>query len=611
MRKLTVLAAAVAGALSVPLSAAPFSDFYVFGDSLFDAGNIQKGLRFTNRVGPDYQNSPYGAVSPMIAAEALGLAAAPSEEGGTNYAVGGNRSVEVLASINAETTYDPGSAPGSYNSFFYDLDRQGRDLDRNAIYVLDGGGNDIRDFLPGDVIASNMVAAATALTDRGANYVVLANVPPLGSVPAGAGFGDIANALATDANNQIREQIGSANVLIFDLYNVVLEATADPMAYGVGVSKEEVSFAAFDDDCGTCTQGDQTAKIDGSNPNPDKFFFNDALHPTTIGQQIAADYLLSVISAPGEIAMLPEMGMDDMQAHWRAAHPVMRSNRWLTTTGTGKYTVWGGGSYGESERDTDFGDTSTNEIFQYDLGFNYRFSDSWYLGGMLSRAQNELDFDDSDSSYDMDSLSFSLISGVRGERWFFEGALSYSDLDYDDSQRSFNLGPVLERTEKSDTSGETYGLLLNAGYNLLNSQRYRFGPMVGYDYINVEVDEFTEKGSSATALVVDDQKVITSIWNLGAFGDMQLGFCDCTLYSEAVYQSFGRDGSIKPRIGLVTQPGNSAALPGYDRDEDGWRWDVGMTARLSDAIEMSVEAGIDDADNTEGFWVGGQVSYSF
>jgi outer membrane autotransporter protein len=305
------------------------------------------------------------------------------------------------------------------------------------------------------------------------------------------------------------------------------------------------------------------------------------------------------------------MGMDDMQAHWRAAHPVMRSNRWLTTTDTGKYTVWGGLSGGESERDTDFGDTSTNEIFQYDLGFNYRFSDSWYLGGMLSRARNELDFDDSDSSYDMDSLSFSLISGVRGERWFFEGALSYSDLDYDDMLRSFKLGPVLERTEKSDTSGETYGLLLNAGYNLLNSQRYRFGPMVGYDYINVEVDEFTEKGDSATALVVDDQKTITSIWNLGAYGDMQLDFCDCTLYSEAVYQSFGRDGSIKPRIGLVVQPGNSAVLPGYERDDDGWRWDVGMTARLSDAIEMSVEAGVDDADNTEGFWVGGQVSYSF
>ena len=601
--------------LSMPSTAAPYSDIYVFGDSLFDTGNYD-GIRATNRVGPDYDNSPYGPVSPDIVAPGIGLPrATPSATGDTNYAVGGNRSLQTLQSITADTSYE---APlgRNFNSLFYDLERKGQTLDRRALYLLDGGGNDIGSGLvfneeTAGVVAGNLVQAANALKERGANYVVLTNVPDFGLAPAGILLQDFASTQVDSINRQILEQIGSSNILVFDSAGVIREAVSNPMAYGIPLSTEQVSYSCFGDNSATCTQGNPDAKRDASNPDPDQFFFNDPLHPTTIGQQITADYLLSILQAPGEIALLGEMGLDDMQAHWRAAHPVMRSNRWMTTADTGKYTVWGGLSGGESERDTDFGDTSTNEIFQYDLGFNYRFSDGWYLGGMLSRAQNELDFDDSNSSYDMDSLSFSLISGVRGERWFFEGALSYSDLDYDDMRRSFSLGPVLERTEKSDTSGETYGLLLNAGYNLLNSQRYRFGPMVGYDYINVEVDEFTEEGSSATALVVDDMKTITSIWNLGAFGDMQLGFCDCTLYSEAVYQSFGRDGSTKPRIGLVSQAGNSAALPGYDRDDDGWRWDVGMTARLSDAIEMSVEAGIDDADNTEGFWLGGQVSYSF
>ena len=192
-----------------------------------------------------------------------------------------------------------------------------------------------------------------------------------------------------------------------------------------------------------------------------------------------------------------------------------------------------------------------------------------------------------------------------------EGILSYSDLDYEELKRGFNLGTA-HRTEQGDTSGEALGFLVNAGYNLMDSAKsYRFGPMLGYDYANVDVDGYTEKGTRSTALVVDDQKAISGIWNAGVFGDMQLGFCECVLYSEAVYRSFERDDSINPRVGLVTVSGNSAVLPGYDRDDDGWRWDVGLSATLGKSVELNVGGGIDDADNTEGFWAGGQLSYSF
>lgn len=613
MRKLSLAAAVIAIQCATTGNASPYSDFYVFGDSLFDTGNFSDGLRFTNRVGPDYQNSPYGPVSPSLAAQALGVSApAPSVEGGNNYAVGGNQSQQTLESITAATTYDSPLVGKAYNSFFYDLERSGRALDRRAVYLLDGGGNDIPAFVPATEVATNMVTAARALRERGANYVVVTNVPDFGLSPAGIIVQDYATAQSASISEQIREQIGSENILIFDAFNLIREVVANPASYGIAVSPEEVSYASFDPgNCGTCTAGNPDAKIDGSNPDPDQFFFNDTRHPTTIGQQIAADYLVSILSAPGEIALLPEMGLDDMQAHWRAAHPVMRSNRWDDSTEIGKYTVWGGAGGSENERDTDFRDTGENETARYDLGLNYRFSQRAYLGLMLSRGDSELEFDNSRSGYDMESLGVSLISGFRGARWFVEGALSYSDLDYDELKRAFDLGPVLQRTEQADTNGETYGLLINMGYNLLDSHRYRVGPVVGYEYINVDLDGYNEKGSSATALVVDDLKTITSVWNAGLFGDMQLGFCDCTVYSEASYRSFGRDGSINPRIGLVTQPGNSAVLPGYDRDDDGWRGELGLSARLNDSLVLNIEAGLEDTDNNDGVWLGGQVRYSF
>ncbi len=609
MRKTTLTAGVLGAVLSLSAAASPYSDFYVFGDSLFDAGNL--GVRFTNRIGPDYQNSPFGSVSPMLVGDALGVSASmPSVDGGTNYAVGGNQSEQTLQSITAESSYVSPAGP-SFNSLFYDLEASGSSFDTKALYVLDGGGNDIRALVTPDVVAANMVAAANALVARGAKYVVVTNVPDLGRAPAGVGFGDYATDQAAQMNEGIRQQIGSSNILITDVFSFIGEVAADPMKYGVGITTESFSYATFTNDCSTCTEGNPEAKIDGSNPDPDQFFFNDALHPSTIGQQISADYLLSILRAPGELALLPEMGLDDMQAHWRAAQPVMRGNRWRSDTAEGKYTVWGGLAGSEEERDTSYGDTGTNEVMQYNIGFNYRFSESLYLGALLSRGDNELAFDDSSSSYDMQSLDFSLLSGLRGERWFLEGMLSYSDLDYKELKRGFNLGAA-RRTEQGDTNGEALGFLVNAGYNLMDSAKsYRLGPMLGYDYVNVDVEGYTEKGTRSTALVVDDQKAISGIWNAGVFGDMQLGFCECVLYSEAVYRSFERDDSINPRVGLVTVSGNSAVLPGYERDDDGWRWDVGLSATLGKSVELNVGGGIDDADNAEGFWAGGQISYSF
>ena len=159
---------------------APYSGMYTFGDSLYEAG--QFGVRFTNRVGPDYQTSEYGPISQDLVAQGLGLAVpTASRFGGTNYAVGSNRSIDTFNSITAETTYtqsysldqpDP-ERDNTFNSLSYNLRQTGQSLDTNALYSLDGGGNDIGDGLvlnddAARVFATNLVNAATALTDRGA-----------------------------------------------------------------------------------------------------------------------------------------------------------------------------------------------------------------------------------------------------------------------------------------------------------------------------------------------------------------------------------------------------------------------------------------------------------
>ncbi len=602
-----------------------YTGMYSFGDSLFDTG--QFGVRFTNRVGPDYQTSEFGPVSPDLVASGLGLAVpSASRFGGTNYAVGSNRSIDTLDSITAETTYTqaysigqpPDGRDNTFNSLFYNLRRAGQDLDTNALYLLDGGGNDIGDLLvlndaQAAVVAGNMVSAAQALQQRGAKYVVIANVPNFGLAPAGVGFSDLASSLSGSVNRQINEQLGAAKVLIFDAYSMLGEIAADPTAYGIPLTSDAFSRACFASDAPSCAGGNTAAKIDGSSPDPDQFMFNDPLHPTTIGQTITADYMLSVLKAPGEISLLPYMGIDDMQAQWRSAAPVMRSNRWNNRTDVGNFTLWGGYNVSENERDTEYNDTGNNDTDQYAVGFNYRFSDAFYLGGLVSRADNELDFDSSASNYEMESLGFSLLGGFRGDRWFAEGLLSYASLDYDKLSRSFSLGPVNRRTETANTDGQSMGAMVNAGYNVFASDRsYRLGPQVGYEYLRVDVDGYREDGSNVTALNVDDQDVSSSVVSIGGFASLDLGFCDCELYGDAVYRKEGSTDANDPRIGMVSVEGNMATLPGYQiENDDSWRWNLGLAANFTQAIHFNISAGGEESDGQSDFWYGAEIGYSF
>ena len=128
---LAILLAGVSVAAHAETS--PYSQFVNFGDSLSDAGNFPDvgspllggnptgGLRFTNRTGPTYaaNNTEYaGQVVSQVLANRLGLQSLPStpilprlltgNPDGTNYAVGGYRTDQILDSLIGTSTVDAG-----------------------------------------------------------------------------------------------------------------------------------------------------------------------------------------------------------------------------------------------------------------------------------------------------------------------------------------------------------------------------------------------------------------------------------------------------------------------------------------------------------------------
>ncbi len=619
MKILRILALASSVVLANSAFAAPYSDMYVFGDSLFDTGNAVSGARATNLIVENgVVTSEFGPVSPDLVAAGLGLdRAAPSEEGGTNYAVGAHESSDTLESITADSTYD--APAGRFTSFFANLESGNDDFSSNALYVLDGGGNDIGNFkvisdADALVVATNMYAAAAALADRGAEYVVIANVPAFGFAPRGIAFKDFANGRAALINTEIANLVGDQNILIFDAYNTLAEIVADPEAFGIPLTADQISYSCFTSDAGGCdpvgaNSANQDAKISGSDPDPYQFFFNDGLHPTTLGQEIFADYMLALLTAPGQVSLLPEIGVDDVKSVMRTAKNAMRDNRFGATEKAGTVKLWGGLSQDDKDYETSYGDAE-NETTRNTVGVSYQLSDSVYLGAMVSRGDNELEFSGSKSSYEMESLSFVAMAGYRKDRLFVEGAVSVSDLDYDDLERTFSLGPVLTRTEAADTEGDAKGITFNVGYSLIQGDNYQIGSILGYEYIDIEVDGYQEESGFSTALNVAGQDISSKVWSVGLMGDMTLSDT-CKLYSEVVYENETEDDQNDTRIGLVTIEGNSAKLPGYQRDGDAWRWDLGINVQLTAAMDINVGAGVTKADDSDNLWYGAELGYRF
>ena len=204
-----VLLALSASASSLAQTPPAFTQVVVFGDSLSDTGNIRDrtgdesgGMvdypshtfnysngRFTNDNDTDPLRTTYtGVWHEQLAQTFLGLPAATySLGGGVNYAFGG-------ATTN-NGTHDEVAVSTPFGDITITVDDMGKQMDDylashavdpNALYIVWGGGNDLRN----DDSAANVTATAaraTALVGRlanaGAQYIMVPNVPPLGDIP--------------------------------------------------------------------------------------------------------------------------------------------------------------------------------------------------------------------------------------------------------------------------------------------------------------------------------------------------------------------------------------------------------------------------------------------
>ena len=627
-----LLALACAQAFAAP---SPYSTMVVFGDSLADSGQFPDGvsgatLRFTNRTGPTFQGD-YGLVSSTLLGSKLGVApndlnastspvrAAQGLPDGNNWAVGGYRTDNILDSITSvsDTAIPPGNAGAGtvLRSRQGYLPANGGRADPNALYFLSGGGNDFlqqRVLSPGQAVAAGgrLADSAQALQQAGARYIMVWMLPDLGLTPAINGTPQQAgtSALSTIFNQALVQRLSQIDAQIIPLNIPLLlqETFADPGRFGLATGQNLT---------GTCFTGNSctanpTYGIGGTQPDPTKLIYNDSVHPTVAGQRLIADYAYSLLAAPWELSLLPEMAQGTLRAHqdelrnqWQADN-----GNWQAV-GQWRAIVAGGGQRLDFDGQ---GSSASGDGSGYNLnvGGSYRLDDSWRVGVAAGLYRQTLEAGASDSDYKLNSYMGSAFAQYQHNHWWADASLTGGRLDFDSLKRKFALG-VSEGSEKGDTDGWLWALSGRVGYDIAGiGSDWHLSPFISADYARIEVDGYSEKGSRSTALTFADQQRDSKRLGVGLQGSYRVT-PQTQVFGEVAHEHEFENDTQKVNISLNSVQGIGFELDGYTPRSNSDRLSLGVSHKLTQELALRAAYNVrkDDSLTQQGVSVG--VSLDF
>ena len=271
----------------------------VFGTSLSDPGNAFAVLG-------EATTPPDWSVDKFLVPDQ------PYARGGHHFSNGATWVEQLARSIGEAKSAKPAFAPGGGTNFAFggararafgdspDLGKQvgiflqssGGKAPAKALYVIEMGGNDMRDALlefasgrdGSDILNAALFAIAEnaqALYARGARRFLIWNMPNVGLTPAlnpdpAAVF--LANLLAEEFNKGLAFLVleplksAGAEVAVVDAYAKLKAVTASPATFGLSNAKTACISVAAPYSCA----------------HPNDYLFWDGIHPTKAGHEILA-----------------------------------------------------------------------------------------------------------------------------------------------------------------------------------------------------------------------------------------------------------------------------------------------------------------------------------
>lgn len=505
------IALAAAPAFAQPADS-PFTQTVFFGDSLTDGGffrsllpaNVQNVTgQFTTN--PGYVWSQYLAdyydSNANVAWKATG--ATPVLADGNNWAVGGAR-------VGTDSVGALGYTPSLASQYARYLS-SGHAVDPNALYTVWGGANDLFAVQANPSQASAIIGGAVtaqvglvnALTQAGAQYILVPTIPDLGLTPSSRAGGAAAMAQGTALTNSYNTALfgglasAGLHVIPLDTFHFLQEVVASPGQFGITNVTGTACQPQITAQSLTCNP---TSLVDPGAPN--SYLFADGVHPTSGAHKVIGDFAISVIEGPRQIAILP-----------RSASMVGRARSQMVDSAVmgmqGDGTHWWADIRGDQQRSENPGFDGPG--LTGSVGIGWRSGNLTY-GAFAGYGRQDIDFGERRGDFRQTDAGVGGFVGWQQDAMWASGQLSWTKLGYD-VHRQVNLGQA-SRVHSGSPDGDNLSAGASAGWNFGKGSLVH-GPVISVLAQKISVDGYVEDSTQSTALAYMEQDGDSLIGSVG------------------------------------------------------------------------------------------------
>jgi outer membrane lipase/esterase len=585
---------------------AQFSNVYVFGDSLSDAGYFRPFLRgilpaaVADGMGR-YTTNP-GPVWSELVATYYGVNGRPSNAGGTIYAQGGAR---VTGTPGVSTP--PGQAERPISTQVTEFLAANPTADPNALYTVWAGANDLffnlGAFQAGAItqaqLQTNVLGAAAAeiqqiarLRAAGARYIMVFTLPDIGATPAFAGSAATAGAvtaLSAGYNTTLLTGLASAGIRVIpvDSFSLLAEIRANPASFGIS-NVTTPACGAFPPVTTAATANSLFCNASSLvTPGADRtHLFADGVHPTSAAHAIIAQFAESLIEGPTQYGLLAEAALRTRAGQVRAIGDGVTAGR---RSEVGKWSVFVGADGSDFDIEQGIGNSGVSSRSRSGtFGLTARVSEAVTIGGAYGHSRNRGSFGGNAGGYTATENVWSLFASAKWGGLYGTGILSYADLEFGNLHRHVPLGTSI-RTATGNAEGSNGSAYFTLGYDFPVG-RLTIGPTVAVMSQNVDVNGFDEAGAGSANLRLHQQKRRSEVWSAGLRASVNLG-------SWTPWLRVTADKERRDDVRLVTATpltlvavGSSYDVPAYASDTDFMTASIGVTGLITPNVGLSVSA---------------------